>query len=444
MRSILACWIILAPLAVAAPAAADGMAFPQVTGSTVEVQATAQRAALWRRGSTWELHLQPEFDGEAGALAWVVPFPVRPTVSEGNPEFLDQLEQLTAPAFVETCDPPYCYLGEVGAADAAGGEGPEIRGSETSVTVWESGTVAGLDYVILSAGDGDSLVAWMDENNYRLPEAATDLLANLETEGLFFFVSRLPAGASPNKVIRPIRFELPGMDPPVYPLRLTALGIPPGTFLDLTLWVIFTPDHMGAGFLPASHPFGTLDESLYVPDAEHYRAEVDAFFAAGPPDRLLLLFAQQVYDATARTVCDWAFITYYYDNCRDIPSEVTPGAELREIAAARAMVQRYQARLTAAASAADLVFRTATAAEMPSPDNAYVHSVGLCYSCPGNPWDAGGHDAAGGDAAGASASGGGIACALTPHRLGTPASLGVVVLGTGIVLRRLRSRRSTR
>ncbi|MBN1774663.1 MAG: DUF2330 domain-containing protein [Deltaproteobacteria bacterium] len=434
MKPLIVSLSVLLLLSAAAPAAADGMAFPQVTGSTVDVEATAQRAVLWRRGSTWELHLQPQFDGEAGELAWVVPFPVRPTVSEGSVEFLDQLERLTAPLFVETCTPPYCYGGEAGYADASGGTA-EIRGSETAVTVWETGTVGMMEYVILSAGDGDSLAVWMNDNGYRLPTAAGTILEQFETEGLFFFVSRLPAGASPEKLVAPIRFELPGMDPPVYPLRLTALGVPDGTFLDLTLWVVFTPNDTGGGFLPDSHPFDVLTP-YRIADVDDYRNEVDAFFAANPPEELLLLFAEPVRDPTWRPVCDSSF---YYYGCQSVPSEVVPGAELNEIAATEAVVQRYQARLTAAGFAGDLVLRTATADELPGEDNAYVHSVGACYSCPPDDRDVGG-EAGPTDDLGVSVSGSGIMCGIGrgPAASAALGALAVLALLGAVALRRRR------
>ena len=50
---------------------ADGMAF-YVTGGSSDVRATAQRALLWLRQGTWELHIQPVFEREAGAAAWVL------------------------------------------------------------------------------------------------------------------------------------------------------------------------------------------------------------------------------------------------------------------------------------------------------------------------------------------------------------------------------------
>ena len=52
--------IFLAMLLGPAAAMADGMAFT-VTGVSMDVRATEQRAVMWLRDGNWEIHIQPVF-----------------------------------------------------------------------------------------------------------------------------------------------------------------------------------------------------------------------------------------------------------------------------------------------------------------------------------------------------------------------------------------------
>jgi hypothetical protein len=81
----------------------DGYIVPRKEAADMEVRATAQRALLWLRDGTWEVHIQPVFAREAGRAAWVVPFTTRPTIREGNAALLEQLEIITSPVFIASC-----------------------------------------------------------------------------------------------------------------------------------------------------------------------------------------------------------------------------------------------------------------------------------------------------------------------------------------------------
>ncbi len=187
----------------------DGMPFPKIGASNLEVRATAQRAVIWLRDGTWEVHIQPVFDREAGGAAWVVPWPVQPTIHESNADLFDHLELLTSPAFIEFCTPQDEGGGACGAADMGSNGGGETKSSEGSVIIWERGTVGQLDYVVLSAGDGDDLVGWLETNDYVVSAEAADAIVEFETEDQFFFVATLSQDADPALPHTPVRFVLP-------------------------------------------------------------------------------------------------------------------------------------------------------------------------------------------------------------------------------------------
>lgn len=406
MKRLIPVELVLGALLLPSAGWADGFVF-RTTGVATDSLATAQRALVWHRSGVWEVHIQPEFDRAEGGAAWVVPFPVRPTVVPGSAELLDQLEYMTAPLFVERCRVP-CCPGEMcdGGLPEQWGEG------DVSVTVWESGTVGDLDYVVLSAAAGESLVGWLSAQGYALPAGADLLLAALDTEGLFFFASRLSAGVDPDRPLVPVRFILPDLDRPHYPLRLTALGAPSGQALDLTVWLVYTPGPEEEGYLPSSHPYGVLDEEGIL-EVEQFRAGLDAFFAGHEDGTFLLLYGRRFPGSPHRELCNsYGFCDPYYDP--DAPEWVP---EIWEMAGGRQMMQRWHARLGGAAMAEDLDFAPAAAVDIPQPDNVYVDFTGDCFTCSVEDQDVGTDDAddsgdAGADAADPDEPDAGCACGV--------------------------------
>jgi len=364
--------LLLLPIA----ASADGMTFT-VIGADMDVRATEQRAVMWLRNGTWEIHIQPLFPRDAGGAAWVVPFPVQPTVEPGNADFFDQLELITSPIFVKVCSEDSGGLFCFGCFGAKGDEAGLGEGDTTGtirVIVWEQGKVGDLDYVILSAFGGDNLVEWLNTQGYQLPPGAQEVIAGYETLGVYFFVARLSQDADPQKPLAPVRFVLPGMDPPAYPLQLTALGVPDGQDLDLTLWLVYPKDHR---FAPNSHPVRKLGS---VPrDVEEFDEALEKVFTDHSPDTLASLYGKIIYGSGVMfgNFCDNYPCVTFEELGIELPYSWSE--EFREIHNREYWLHRYQARLTASAMAKDLVLQESTDQELEWINNMYVE-----YTCKEN------------------------------------------------------------
>lgn len=356
-------------------AAADGMAFRTV-GASAEVRATAQRAVMWLRGGTWEIHVQPVFGRETGSAAWVVPFPVQPEVHESSAGFFDQLELVTSPVFMTTCWESSSGMGCFPfAADKGGGNGDSMQQGTIAVVVWEQGEVGDLDYVILSAIDGTSLVDWLGAEGYEIPSGADTLIADLDTEGVYFFAARLGADADPEKPLAPVRFVLPGMDPPSYPLRLTGLGATEEEPLELTIWIILPESR---GFVPDSHPYGRLSNTPR--DIEEFDAALDDFFAGGSPSSLVVLSSLnwELWDIiNNHQFCAMGYSCASFERLGIDPPE-TWEDEMMEIESQMDLIYRYQGRLYGPGLASDLVLEEVDLSDRPSAHNVYEHSEGEC------------------------------------------------------------------
>ena len=386
MRKLCALLTIAGICAVSIRARADGMAYSHVSsGGTVAIEPTAQRAVMWLRSDTWEIHIQPHFYRDQGAVAWVVPFVVRPTVSEGDADFFDQLEIVTSPVFIEYCTEDSGDSGGACGTSSAGqgnnGDSDKASSANGLVRVWERGTVGQLDYVILSAGDGDDLVQWLLAEEYEIPPAHQSTLSELNTEGSYFFVARLSQDADPALPVSPVRFALPGMNPPTYPLRMTGLGMESDKKLHLTLWIIAPYADFWS---PDSH--GVVPFAARPKDEEAYDDALDQFFLDQTADTFALLYARAI-DTEHPASYQRCPETAPYGGCVtlgelgiDLPESWC--ADLGEVMGTY-YVYRLEGRLTASAMIEDL-----TLAPKPSPEsmnNVYTHDLG---TCPG-PWKLG-------------------------------------------------------
>jgi hypothetical protein len=373
LKTILSIFLLLPALDVMA----DGMSF-QLIGATADVKASGQRAVLWLRDGNWELHIQPVFERQAGAAAWVVPFPVRPEVHQGNADFFDELEIMTAPVFLKICETsngggPSCF-GCLGSS--AGRLGDEVQQGDALVHLWEHGTVGDLDYSIVSTTDGGNLATWLQDEGYQVPNGLTALLADYDTEGEFFFAARLSPDADPAKPLAPVRFVLPGLDNPIYPLRMTALGVASGQSLDLTLWVIFP------------YQLNSPNTDVYVPDntsvvnfegnpqdATAYESALDELFDSHP-DSVVALFGQELADSERQSgyVCGpWPCISFAE---LGLSAPAAWSQPLQTILDNPFWVWRYQARLSPAAMASDLTFKKGSRSDLNQ-----IYAVYVKYTC---------------------------------------------------------------
>lgn len=154
---------------------ADGMVVPM---PQYWVQETGQKAAILYENGTETLVISTTFQGNANDFAWIVPVPGKPTVTKGSDELFTNLEKLTQ---IRNQPQPVPM-------DALG-----LGGKETSsgVTVIETKQVDYYDVAVLSATDKDSLVNWLKENKYNLPDSASYLLSQYIQDNWYFVAMKV-------------------------------------------------------------------------------------------------------------------------------------------------------------------------------------------------------------------------------------------------------------
>ena len=392
------------------PARADGMAFPAIEATSYTVEATEQQAILWKRGDDWEIHIQPTFQRDAVATAWVVPFPVRPDVSLSDALLFEHLNLFTSPLFLRYCHEPSCWCGEGWGDAMETGASGTVRDDALDIDVWETGELGALDYAIVSAGVGDDLASFLAAEGYHVPDTLEDAISDMKTEGVFFFLARLSDRVAPGVAVEPIRFVLPFLEQPLYPLRLTRLGVAGDDTLDLTLFVVYdAPEGDDAtGWRVDSHDWQLI--SPPAPDQASWAAEVDRLFEEDTEGRFLVEFGRPIGDAlswlvaTGNEVRAWEVyeelgwehwgllesLFWEYDSGLDVPNPRHDdwSEDLQEMADSGAWVFRLHAKLPASAMTRDLTLSRVEEGAAGTPlhqaaamDPLFVEYEGSCYLC---------------------------------------------------------------
>jgi hypothetical protein len=161
----------------------------------------ASQVIIARNGDRSVLTMANDYQGNVKDFAVVVPVPVilEPgQVQVGNPTILERLDAFSAPRLVEYFDENPCGFAikpEEMMRQTRGASLPvspaNQQNSALGVTVEKQFTVGEYDIVILSARESDGLETWLKQNNYKIPQGASQLLQPYIREGMKFFVAKV-------------------------------------------------------------------------------------------------------------------------------------------------------------------------------------------------------------------------------------------------------------
>lgn len=162
----------------------------------------SSQVALVRDGDRTVLTMANDYQGDPSEFALVVPVPTM--IEEGqihvaNGATLAHLDAYTAPRLVEYHDDNPCVdyriMERMRSADGAAVEmSAEERAESLGVTIEARYTVGEYDILILSAEQSHGLETWLRENDYRIPEGASEVLGSYLKQGMRFFVAKVNLG----------------------------------------------------------------------------------------------------------------------------------------------------------------------------------------------------------------------------------------------------------
>ncbi|MCR9194710.1 MAG: DUF2330 domain-containing protein [Hyphomonas sp.] len=195
-----ACALGLTSFALSAPAASAFCGF-YVAKADTDLFNDASKVVLVRDDERTVITMASDYRGDVNEFAMVIPvvdIPLREQINVANPALVDHLDEYTAPRLVEYYDENPCemrYRRDMVAMSAP----PEpvvveeamIEAEDLGVTIEAEYEVGEYDILILSAEESDGLITWLNQNEYRIPDGAEEVVGAYLKRGMKFFVAKV-------------------------------------------------------------------------------------------------------------------------------------------------------------------------------------------------------------------------------------------------------------
>ncbi|HLT36458.1 MAG TPA: DUF2330 domain-containing protein [Enhygromyxa sp.] len=312
---------LLGSLAWSTPARACGGTFCDNLPQPMPVDQRGEDILFVMDGTTVEVHVRIQYQGDAERFAWVLPLQGVPEVAVGSDPLFTALSGAVGPSWQTErqydCDEDQPGWDDDGGIklDVPGGDGdgdPEV--------VFEA-VVGAFEVVVLQGGTAAEVIDFLTDNDYAQDPDAEPILQEYLDEGFLFAAVKLTAGAEVDE-IHPLAFRFAG-DEPCVPIRLTRIAAEQDMgirayFLGQDRWAPISYEHVVLNPLAYDWRIGgefnylelltlAVDEagghafvteyagtSGVVPDTDIYRASWDeAAFIGADPITALDLIGQQ-------------------------------------------------------------------------------------------------------------------------------------------------------
>ncbi|MEO0449544.1 MAG: DUF2330 domain-containing protein [Pseudomonadota bacterium] len=198
---VTACALGLSSFVLSAPAASAFCGF-YVAKADTDLFNDASKVVLVRDDERTVITMASDYRGDASEFAMVIPvvdIPEREQINVANPGLVDHLDEYTAPRLVEYYDDNPCDLQRyrkdtvIVTASAMPPEMDvmEMAAEDLGVTIEAEYEVGEYDILILSAEESDGLITWLNQEDYRIPEGAEEVVGAYLKRGMKFFVAKV-------------------------------------------------------------------------------------------------------------------------------------------------------------------------------------------------------------------------------------------------------------
>ncbi|WP_099237442.1 DUF2330 domain-containing protein [Synechococcus sp. BDU 130192] len=195
----------------------------------------ASQVIIARDGDRTVLTMANDYEGEVSDFALVVPVPVvlkEEQVHVGEASIIKRLDGFSAPRLVEYFDENPCavrmfddgigFLQNARPPMPMAAESMRETAADLGVTIEEQFSVGEYDILILSAKESDGLETWLRQNDYQLPQGASELLRPYIRNKLKFFVAKVNLEEFDRSGVNQLRPLMMAFESPKYmlPIRL--------------------------------------------------------------------------------------------------------------------------------------------------------------------------------------------------------------------------------
>ncbi len=285
----------------------------------------ASQVIIARNGNDTILTMANDYQGDLKDFALVVPVPTpikKQQVRIGNSAILSRLDSFTAPRLVEYFDPDPCEVNKLresamppmSASARANVASSRAAGASRGVIIEERFSVGEYDILILSARESDGLEAWLNENGYKMPSGASQVLQPYIRQKMKFFVAKVNLGEQAktgSQMLRPLQiaYSSPKF---MLPIRLGMLNA--NGDQDLLVYILSSKGRVEV----------TNYRTVKIPSDQEIPTFVKGDFA-----NFYKSMFQNSYQTSGRNV---AFLEYAWDtsNCDPCSAEPLTPAELKQ------------------------------------------------------------------------------------------------------------------
>ncbi|MEM6556036.1 MAG: DUF2330 domain-containing protein [Pseudomonadota bacterium] len=196
-----ACALGLTSFALSAPVASAFCGF-YVAKADTDLFNDASKVVLVRDDERTVITMASDYRGDVNEFAMVVPvvdIPLREQINVGNPALVDHLDEYTAPRLVEYYDDNPCEMNRARSFVASSEpmtlanilDRVQQDSQQLAVTIEAEYEVGEYDILILSAEDSGDLITWLNQNEYRIPDGAEEVVEAYLKRGMKFFVAKV-------------------------------------------------------------------------------------------------------------------------------------------------------------------------------------------------------------------------------------------------------------
>jgi hypothetical protein len=195
-----ACALGLTSFALSAPSAAAFCGF-YVAKADTDLFNDASKVVLVRDQDRTVVTMASDYRGDVNEFAMVIPvvdIPEREQINVANPALVDHLDEYTAPRLVEYYDENPCEVYRRDRVIVTASRSPmpvmeafEMAPEDLGVTIEAEYEVGEYDILILSAEESDGLITWLNQNDYRIPDGAEEVVGAYLKRGMKFFVAKV-------------------------------------------------------------------------------------------------------------------------------------------------------------------------------------------------------------------------------------------------------------
>jgi uncharacterized protein (TIGR03382 family) len=194
--------------------------------AAVPVDQAAERIVFTFEGDQLTTEVQITYQGQDDDFAWVVPVPAEPELFVSNDALFTQIANATVPTFTLIGDQKgggsfgcavdnQLQLAPRADSDDAGG----------GVSVVSEGTVGPYDTVVLQADDSATLLTWLQDQGYNLPDDVATVLEPYTATGQYFVALKLSADKDTGD-LAPLGMRYPATAASI-PIQLTSIATVP-------------------------------------------------------------------------------------------------------------------------------------------------------------------------------------------------------------------------